>query len=108
MRYAEQRRTVERCDAPYGAATSHMGGRSCAERRPATWGNSGYTEQRPAIWGQRLCVAATSHVRAAAAAMRSGGQPCEGNSSFAERRSATTTTTTIITIIILARFRDLA
>ena len=35
MRYAEQRRTVERCDAPHGAATSHMGGRSCAERRPA-------------------------------------------------------------------------
>ena len=83
MRYAEQRHTVERCDAPYGAATHHMGGRSCAERRPATW-------------GQQLCVAAASHVRAAAA-MRSGGQP-----------AATTTTTTIIIIIILARFRDLA
>ncbi len=37
MRYAEQRRTVERCDAPYGAATSHMG-------------------------GQKLCGAATRHV----------------------------------------------
>lgn len=84
MRYAEQRRTVERCDAPHGAAILHIGQR----------------------W---LCGAATCHVRAAA--MRSGDLPC-GGGSYAERRPAaaatTTTTTTIIIIIILARFRDLA
>ena len=54
------RRRAQRCDmrssgAPWSAAMRRMeqrsfiwGGRSCAERRPATWGNSGYTEQRPA------------------------------------------------------------